>query len=522
MKLVYAAEMQALDRYTIEELGIPGEILMENAGRGVAEIILSRFADAAQRGTLVVCGPGNNGGDGFVVARHLAQHDIPVKLVSLAPPEKFRGEADLNLRIVKRLGLSLVQLSEADLETLAQVLERCGLVVDAIFGTGLKRPVTGLFARVIETINASGRPIVAVDIPSGLSADTGRPLGVAIKATLTATMALPKVGQVIYPGKEYVGELCLVDISMPPGVIAEKGPKRFWLTEEWALSLVSCRRPDTHKGTYGHLLILAGSAGKTGAAVLAAQGALRGGAGLVTLACAQSLDPVFEGLVVEAMTAPLPYETPEGSLSPEAFSALSALAEGKKAAVVGPGAGVSSPAMALLQRVVAELPLPMVVDADALTALSGQIYHIRRAQRPRILTPHPGELARILQTTKEAIQEDRLAAARTAAKEANAIVVLKGAATVVVAPDGREAVNSSGNPGMATGGMGDVLSGLIGALLAQGYEAFEAACLGVFIHGAAGDLLAGEKGPWGFTAMELAAKIPTVWKKLLFKKGLAC
>ncbi len=518
MKLVYAQEMQALDRYTIEELGIAGEILMENAGRGVAEIIWSRFRKEAKKGVLVVCGPGNNGGDGFVVARHLAQKDVPVQIVLLASPEKFKGEALLNFRIAQRIYLPLAQLTEKNLPEFLRVLEACGLVVDAIFGTGLKRQVSGLFAQVIEEINKSGKPVVAVDIPSGLSADTGRPLGVAVKATLTATMALPKVGQVVYPGREYVGELEIVDISMPRSVIEERGPKREWLTVDWARNLLAPRRPDTHKGTYGHVLVIAGSSGKTGAGILAAQGALRGGAGLVTLVCPKSLDPVFETTLIEAMTAPVPYETKEGSLSAEAFEIVSELSEGKKAALLGPGVGLAPETLAFIQRTIAELPLPMVVDADALTAISGQIFHVRRAQMPRILTPHPGEMARLLQTTKDKIQADRLEAARVAAKEANAVVVLKGAATVIVSPDGREAINSTGNPGMASGGMGDVLSGLIAAFLAQGYDPFEASCLGVFLHGMAGDILAAEKGPWGYTASELGEKVPLVIKKLLFQR----
>ncbi len=520
MRLVYAEEMQALDRYTIEEMGIPGEILMENAGRGIAELIWSRLAPKAQKGTLIVCGPGNNGGDGFVIARHLAQKNIPVKVITLVPPEKYKGEAALNLQILKRIGLPLIELTESDLDSLPFLLKHFGLIVDAIFGTGLKRPVSGFLARVVEILNSSDVFILAVDMPSGLSADTGHPLGLAVKADLTATMALPKVGQVIYPGRQYVGELCVVDISMPPQVIAEKGPKRLWLTEDWALKHIGPREPDTHKGTYGHLLIIAGSPGKTGAAILAAKGALRAGAGLVTLASTRSTNLVFENSLIEAMTTPIGEETAEGCLSLEAFEALSNIAEGKRAAVVGPGVGLTASTMSLVQRLVAELPLPMVVDADALTALSGQFYHLRRAQYPRVLTPHPGELARLLQSPKETIQKDRLLAARTAARETNTVVVLKGAATVIASPDGREAVNSTGNPGMASGGMGDVLAGIIGAFLAQGRDPFEAACLGVYIHGAAGDLLAAEKGPWGFLASELVEKVPVVFKKLVFKRTL--
>ncbi len=518
MKLVYAHEMQALDRYTIEEIGIAGEILMENAGRGVAEIIWSRFEKEAKDGVLIICGPGNNGGDGFVVARHLTQRGFTVKVFLLAPPTKFKGEAALNLQIIERLYLPLIQIKEENLSELHAALKTCGLVVDAIFGTGLKREVTGIFAQVINLINESQKPIIAVDIPSGLSADTGKPLGVAVKATLTATMALPKVGQVIYPGREYVGELKVIDISMPPFVIEERGPKRQWLTEDWAKDLVSPRKANTHKGTYGHVLILAGSTGKTGAAILSALGALRGGAGLVTLACPKSLDPIFETVLIEAMTSPIAFETPEGSLSSDAFDIIFELAKGKKSAVIGPGIGLCEETQKFVCRAVEKLPLPMVVDADAITCLSGRLFHIAQASWPRILTPHPGEMARLLGIDKNTVQADRLETARKAAQETNAIIVLKGAATVIASPDGREAVNSTGNPGMATGGMGDVLSGLIGAFLAQGLEPFDAACLGVFLHGLAGDFLSAEKGPWGYTASELAEKLPIVIKKLLLKR----
>ncbi len=518
MKLVYAHEMQALDRYTIEEIGITGEILMENAGKGVAEIIWLRFGKEAEKGVVIICGPGNNGGDGFVVARHLAQRGFPIRVFLLTSPTKFKGEAALNLQILQRLYLPLIQLTEEDFSDLHAALKTCGLVVDAIFGTGLKREVTGIFAQVIKFMNESGKPIIAIDMPSGLSADTGKPLGIAVKATLTATMALPKVGQVIYPGREYTGELQIVDISMPPLVIEEQGPKREWLTEEWAIDLILPRKGDTHKGTYGHVLVLAGSTGKTGAAILSALGALRGGAGLVTLACPKSLDPIFETVLIEAMTVPIAQETLEGSLSSEAFDIIFELAKGKKAALIGPGLGLCQETQDLVYRVVAELPLPMVVDADALTCLSGRLSYITQAKWPRILTPHPGEMARLLRVDKDTVQSDRLGIARTAAREARAVVVLKGAATVIASPDGREAVNRTGNPGMATGGMGDVLSGLIAALLAQGFDPFEAACLGVFLHGLAGDLLAGEKGPWGYTASELAEKLPFVIKKLLFKR----
>ena len=521
MRLVYGQEMQALDRYTIEDFGLPGLILMENAGRGTAEIILNRFAPEARREVLVVSGPGNNGGDGFVVARHLHQRGVPVKVISLAPEEKFKGDAAVNFKAAQRLGLIKgFILEEEDLPLLQEGLKTCGLVVDAIFGTGLGREVKGRFAAAIELINASSKPVVAVDIPSGLSADTGRPLGVAVKATLTATMALPKVGQVIYPGRTFVGELEVVDISMPASVIEALAPKRFWLTPEWAAATLSPRKPDSHKGTYGHLLVLAGSRGKTGAAILTCQGALRGGAGLVTLVSPESLNPVFEATLTEAMTHPLPYETEAGSLAEEAFEEILSLSQGKRALALGPGFGLHPETRALTKRLVSGLELPAVVDADGLTALAGEPELLKEAPAPRVITPHPGEMARLLGLPKEEVQRDRLATAREAAGRTGAVVVLKGAATVVAAPDGREAVNASGNPGLASGGSGDVLTGLIGALLAQGYEPFVAACLGVFLHGYAADILSARKGPFGYVASEVAEAIPLAVKEISLRGRL--
>ncbi|QJA06463.1 NAD(P)H-hydrate dehydratase [Thermosulfurimonas marina] len=520
MRLVYAAEMQALDRFTIQEVGVPAEVLMENAGRGVAEILLSRFPEEARRGTLILCGPGNNGGDGLVVARHLHQRGLPVKVLLLAPEEKYRGEAGINLRVARYAGIPLLRAQdEATLEALAPEILGAPLLVDALFGTGLSREVSGVFARAIELMNQAPAPVVAVDMPSGLSADTGRPLGVAVRATLTATMALPKVGQVIYPGREYVGELRVVDIGMPPRVIEERAPARFYLTRKWAAGCLKGRPPESHKGTFGHLLVLAGSRGKSGAAVLCARGALRAGVGLVTLVSAASLQPLLASYLPEALTWGLSPETPEGELSPECAGEILSRAERMRAAVLGPGFGLSEAAGQLARRLARELPVPTVLDADALTALSGRLEELKEARAPRVLTPHPGEMARLLGLPKEEIQARRLEIAREAARKSHQVVVLKGAATVVAAPDGREAVNSAGNPGLAQGGTGDVLSGLLGALLAQGYEPFEAACLAVYLHGAAGDLLSRRVGPFGFTASEVADALPRLFRELVLYAG---
>lgn len=512
MLLVSAKEMQALDKKAIEDFGIPGLILMENAGRGIAELILRHFAQARQKGALILAGPGNNGGDGFVVARHLHQSGVPVTLLVLAPEEKFQGDARTNLQIVLRLGFPISWcVDQSSLQNAALELQTCGVVVDAIFGTGLTRKVTGRFARAIDMANASGVPIVAVDIPSGLSADTGRPLGTAIRAKLTATMALAKIGQAVYPGVEYVGDLYLVDIGLPPAAVNEQSPRCELLEESTVKAMLRPRPFQGHKGTFGHLLILSGSPGKTGAAALAALGALRAGTGLLTVGCPASVQPVLASKLTEAMTASLP-ETPYGTLSATSRAVIESWLEGKQALALGPGLGLDEEVMSLIRGLLASVSVPVVADADALTAVGTEHRLLVGAPAPRILTPHPGEMARVLGCTTAEVQNNRLDAARTLAAATQATVVLKGARTVIAAPDGRQAVNPTGNPGMGAGGMGDVLTGILGGLLTQGYSPWEAACLGVYAHGRAADQLARVKGPWGYLAGEVADWLLHIWR----------
>ncbi|NDY43305.1 NAD(P)H-hydrate epimerase, partial [Dissulfurirhabdus thermomarina] len=369
MLLAAAAEMQALDRAAMEEFGIPGVVLMENAGRGVAGLVLEAFPSEAAGGVLVLSGPGNNGGDGFVIARHLHQAGVPVRVAALAPAEKFRNEAGVNLEIVRRSGIPLEFCpTEADVPGLAGRCRSAGLLVDAVFGTGLAREVTGRFAEIIRTMNDAGRPVVSVDVPSGLSADTGRPLGIAVAARMTATMALPKLGLVVWPGRELAGELRVVDIGLPPAALRRHPPAQELLDEAAARELVRPRPPDGHKGTFGHLLVLAGAPGKTGAAALAAIGALRSGPGLVTVGTPAGCQPVLAAKLTEAMTAGLA-ETADGTLAAAAWNGIRALLEGKRALAVGPGLGLDEEVQELVRRLAAEAPCPAVLDADALTAL---------------------------------------------------------------------------------------------------------------------------------------------------------
>ncbi len=514
MKVVKAAQMQALDRETIEDVGIHGLILMENAGRGTAEIIMSTFGqELSQKGALVVAGPGNNGGDGFVIARHLVQAGHDVHVISLAPDEKFRGDALVNLGIVRNLGIpvTLCVSEEVLLENYA-AFEQAGVIVDALFGTGLGRPLAGRFAQAVGYMNRVEAPVISVDIPSGLSSDTGLPLGAAVEADVTCTMAMPKIGHVSWPGCEYTGTLHIIDIGIPRSVVDKADIDVEAIGRDELAGLLKARPGSGHKGTFGHVVIVGGSRGKSGAAVLAAEGALHSGAGLVTVACAASSQPVMAQKLTEAMTLGIS-EADSGEPSEKAVDELVMFAENKKALVIGPGLGIGREAASFVQALVQRVTIPLVADADALTGLADSLDLLkdRKNGADTVLTPHPGEMARLCKCSVQEVQADRIGKALGLSGDTGAFVVLKGSRTVIAAPDGRVCINTTGNSGMGTGGMGDVLSGMIGALLAQGYEAWEAARIGVCAHGAAADLLASARGPYGWTAGELASWLPRVW-----------
>ncbi len=511
MRLATAAEMRALDRRAIEDYGLPGVVLMENAGRATfAAIRRWQGGRLAGRGVLVLVGPGNNGGDGLVIARYLSQAGCRVEIVLLARPADLRGEAASNWLIVKRLALPVRELThEGQVDEALAGLTRVDFVVDALFGTGLARPISGPFAAVIERINQAGRPVVAVDMPSGLDSDSGRVLGGCLRAELTVTFTLAKRGQVVTPGRGHVGRLEVVDIGIPEAAVRESGIKAELLDLAAAARCLPPRPADGHKGTFGHLLVVGGSPGKTGAALLAAHGALRSGAGLVTLGVAQGLNAIFEANLLEAMTVSL---ASEHCLGLDDLPALLAALAGKNALVLGPGLGLEEGTAALVARLYQELALPAVIDADALNCLARKL-PAAPGGAGRVLTPHPGEMARLTGLTVTEVQADRLKVAATLAREQRVVVLLKGAGTVIAAPDGRLAVNPTGNASLASGGMGDVLAGVIGALLAQGLEPFAAACLGAFAHGLAADRRAGN-GRGGLLASELAAELPAAFQEI--------
>ncbi len=507
MHLVTAQEMRELDRLTIEEYGTPGHVLMERAGAGATEALLREFPHIHKSLVLIVAGKGNNGGDGFVIARLLKKQGVKCEVVLVARKAEVKGEALRNLTAFLRLRGQMTEVTEpAQLDLVQEKLSRSGLVVDALLGTGLNSPVQGLMAALIDLINASGVPVVAVDIPSGLDADTGAPLGTAIQAELTVTFGYPKIGQIGDPGATHIGRLVIVDIGIALEALARVQPQTTLLTAEAVGVLVRERRRAAHKGDFGHLVVLAGARGKSGAALLCGGAALRVGTGLVTLAGPASLNSVFSSVLIEAMTVPFP-ERPDGSLVLDEGAMTQAL-QGKSAVAFGPGVGVSTDTIGLTRWLLAHSELPLVIDADGLNCLATDPSALLSARGPVVLTPHPGEMARLMNTSNAEVQSRRLEVARAFATQHRCYLILKGAHTVIAAPGGRAWVNTTGNPGMASGGMGDVLTGILGGLLAQGYPPEEACTLGVFLHGYAGDLAAQEKGEAGILARDLIERLP--------------
>ena len=512
MKLVTAARMGELDRRTIEEIGIPGAVLMENAGRGVVAEILRRYRHLFPGPVLVLAGKGNNGGDGYVIARHLRERSWQVRTIVLAEPAAVTGDARLNLQVLTGTGGQVDYAPDGQsLQKLLGAAGEVALAVDALFGTGLSSPVRGHYATAIDWLNGCGRPVVAVDIPSGVAASSGRELGVAVRAELTVTFAFAKLGHAVYPGAGCTGALALADIGIPR-CLAETVDARDLLVEAAeAAALLPARPAAGHKGTFGHLLVVAGSTGKAGAAAMTAMGGLRSGAGLVTVAAPQEVQRALQIKLTEAMTEPLPGSAVLGRA---ALEPLCRLWEGKDALAVGPGLGQAEETRDLVQQLVGECPLPLVLDADGLNAVAAAPQVLTGRSAGTVLTPHPGEMARLSGRSIAEVEADRLETARVFARRFGVVLVLKGARTVTAFPDGRVRINGSGNPGLASGGMGDVLTGLIGALLAQGLCPEDAAVLGVFLHGYAADRLAERLGEAGMIAGDLLTELPAARRAL--------
>jgi NAD(P)H-hydrate epimerase len=482
-------------------------VLMENAGRQVVAALEATYDDLSDRRVAVLCGPGSNGGDGFVVARTLYQRGVEVSVFVIGSMAAIKGDARLNVEILGRLGLTVVEVADEQAwELHFSEIATCDLIVDAIFGTGLKSALAGMMETVVADVNSSGIPVTAVDLPTGLSADHAEPIGDCIRASMTVTLAAPKLPLVLPPGESQAGNIVVADIGIPPEVIESlTGPRLELLTRDAMREMIQPREADSHKGDFGHVLLVAGSRGKTGAAHLAAIGALRSGAGLVTIGAPQNCQPVLAAMGAEYMTFPLE-DTPEGRV---ALAGLDSILEFEADAIaVGPGLGTGPDVTAFVQGLLDRSDSPIILDADALNVLASDPDRLQNdSARPVIITPHPGEMARLASISTEEVQANRLDVARDFAGAHRVYVVLKGYRTLIATPDGKVFINPLGNPGMATGGTGDVLTGVLAAWLAQLLDA-EAACkIAVYLHALAGDLTEADEGEIGMTAGDLAAHL---------------
>jgi len=529
MKIVTSEEMRAIDGKTIDEYGISGIVLMENAGRAVARRIEEVYG---RKRIVVISGSGNNGGDGMVVARDLHNEGWDVKVFLVTAPRNLNGDALTQYEAARRCGVPVRAIGEF-LSAPDSALRSHSLIVDAILGTGLSKPVTGTLSEVISCINQSALPVVSVDIPSGVSSDNGQVMGCAVKADCTVTFGLPKRGHILYPGAELRGRLFVEDIGFPRELIEGEFSVDL-IDREEVITMIPDRRPYSNKGDYGHVLIVAGSRGKTGSAMMVGRACLRAGAGLVTLGVPESLADIFQSRVTEEMALPLP-DRGDGTLSEKAYGEIIDFVE-KSADVlaVGPGIGASEDTSRLLKSLIKNCTCPMVIDADGINSLRGERNVLKKAKSPVILTPHPGEMARLLGASDmksvgskakspgegrsavsiSDIEKDRINTASSFAKETGTFLVLKGAPTVISSPDGFSYINSTGNPGMATAGTGDVLTGIISGLLGQNRDPLRACILGVYLHGLAGDLAVAEKGLHSMISTDIIEKLPASFLSL--------
>jgi len=518
VKILSTRAMREVERIAIEELGVPGIVLMENAALGVVDAALAEVPEAES--AVVFCGPGNNGGDGLAIARHLVVRGLQVVAVVATGGREYSGDAKVQFEIARKMGGMGLELRVLDAnfeaaEELESAVADAGadLVIDALFGTGLSRPLGRPFADLVRAINALELPTIAVDLPSGLDADRLDFPGPHITADLTVTFAALKLAHVFPPASEAVGSVVIADLGIPMDLVEQADGDLYLLGGGDLAPLLGPRPLAAHKGDFGHLLLVAGGSGKSGAAVLAARAAVRAGAGLVTAAVPASILDAFEAASIETMSVALS-TSPGGELGEPALELLEREAEGKQAVAVGPGLGSARGTAEVVRAFCLGVELPLVLDADGLNAFAGRIEALAGRSRPTVLTPHPGELARLLGVATADIVEDRLGSVRRAARQSGAIVILKGHLTLIADPEGGVYVNPTGNPGMATGGSGDVLTGLIAALLAQGLEPLAAAQLGTFVHGMAGDSAAVAVGERSLAAGDLLGFVPSSFEAL--------
>jgi len=514
MKVLTSKQMQEIDRRAIKDLGILGPILMENAGRQIFGEVLKRFPEIENEEVVVVAGKGNNGGDGFVVARHLFNRGCRPQVILLAKISELRGDAALNAGIAGRMGIPVFEApTEKKWSSRKRKIKRASVIVDAIFGTGLTNPAGGRYAKAIEDINRSKAWTIAVDIPSGLSSDTYQIIGPCIKADLAVCLAAPKIAHVFAPAEECIGELVVADIGVPPFLFDDPGLKLEMIGKENVSPFFKPRERNSHKGDYGHLCILSGSLGKTGASIMAGMGALKIGAGLVTVGTPQSCLPIVARGMAELMTEPLP-ETPEKTFSVKAVDQSLQLLKGKDALMIGPGISTHESTAKFVLELLPRINIPVVVDADALNILAEKPKILKKLRGPAVLTPHPGEFARLLKLSTKDILANKLELVPEFAQKYGVFLVLKGYRTLTGTPDGRVFINPTGNAGMATGGSGDVLSGMIASMIIQEKDILLATLAAVYIHGLSGDIGAEKMGEKSLTAAKLITYLPAAIKEV--------
>ena len=505
LPILTSAQMQQVDRETIEVLGLPGAVLMESAGRAVVDVIEKHPHLGQTRCPLILCGKGNNGGDGFVVARYLQQRcreGFPL-IVLCGKLADLRGDASLMARVAKNCGVRVVELGKDNLHELAQALDKSDLVVDGLLGSGTTGAPRGLINRVIEMMREYQVPVVAIDSPSGVEMDTGQAPGSVLTARLTVTFGFEKIGHRLYPGRSICGEIVVADIGFPDIAVSKISCKLFVSESADIKNRLPLRKPDSHKGDYGKILVVGGSTGLTGAPVLTSEAALACGAGMVTAAVPASLNTIFETKLTETMTLPLA-DSGRGALQPEALKTiLDVLSTKMDVLALGPGLGRDEGTVKLVNELAPKVKLPTVVDADGLNAFAGNPEALGSFQAPIVITPHPGEMARLAGSSVEKVRMRPIETARNFAADKGVVVLLKGAPSVTAHPDGRVILNPTGGPSMSKAGSGDILTGAIAALLAQGLEAFDAAFCGAYLHGLAGEIAAGELGEYSPVASDM-------------------
>jgi NAD(P)H-hydrate epimerase len=514
MKILTSREMKEIDRKAIEDIGIPGPVLMENAGLQVLKALRTRFPRPADERIVIVAGKGNNGGDGLVVARHLHNAGAKPEVLLLASREEVKGDAALNLAVALRLGVPVTEVRTPEHWKRCRMdIVHATVIIDAIFGTGLLKPLEGLHARVVEDINKAGGFKLAVDIPSGLSSDSFEVIGPCVRADMTVCLAAPKVAHVFPPAEECIGDLFVAAIGIPPVLFDSPGLKLELVEKGTVMPFFKKRKKDSHKGTFGHLLAVSGSLGKTGAAGLAGKAALRMGAGLVTIATAASALPGIARSMMELMTEALA-ETPAKTVAREALPRVIELMKGKNAILLGPGLSTHPSTAELVLALLPKIKVPAVIDADGLNIISSDPEVLRRLQAPAVLTPHPGEFARLVGRSSADVLKYRLELVPAFAEKYGVHLVLKGYRTLTAAPDGRVFVNPTGNPGLATGGSGDVLSGMIASQIIQETDFLGAILSAVYVHGLSADIAAEKLSQKYLTAGDVIRYLPRALKAL--------